>query len=119
MENKIKFAIDNVKVIDENFTTGCKDEDNTDKLSDDSKKKISSDKLSNEKPLKKKISKKKNDLHLCCQSNEKDKKCIRKSDQKEFDIEKRRFSKKTCLTKPIKGFSMKSSCAPYKDCIKK
>ena len=46
----------------------------------------------------------------CCQSTEKD--------QKEFDIEKRRFSKKTCLTKPIKGFTMKSSCAPYKDCKK-
>ena len=54
----------------------------------------------------------------CCQSTEKDKKCIRKSDKKEFDIEKRRFSKKTCLTKSIKGFTMKSSCAPYKDCKK-
>ena len=61
----------------------------------------------------------KNVVPSCCQSTEKDKKCIRKSDQKEFDIEKRRFSKKTCLTKPIKGFSMKSSCAPYKDCKKK
>ena len=60
---------------------------------------------------------KKNALHSCCKSTEKDKKCIRKSDKKEFNIEKRRFSKKTCMTKPIKGFSMKSSCAPYKDCI--
>jgi hypothetical protein len=33
-------------------------------------------------------------------------------------LEKRRFSKNTCLTKPIKGFTMKSSCTPYKDCIK-
>ena len=55
---------------------------------------------------------------LCCQSTKKDKTCIRKSDQKEFNIEKRKFSKETCLTKPIKGFTMKSSCAPYKDCIK-
>ena len=70
------------------------------------------------KKLSKKTSKK-TSKKLCCKSTEKDKKCIRKSDQKEFDIEKRRFSKKTCLTKPIKGFTMKSSCAPYKDCKKK
>jgi len=55
---------------------------------------------------------------LCCQTNENDKSCVRKSDQKEFDIAKRRFSKKDCTTKPIKGFSMRSSCAPYKDCAK-
>jgi len=54
----------------------------------------------------------------CCKANKKDKKCVRKSDNKEFDIKKRRYSKKTCLTKPIKGFTMKSSCAPYSDCKK-
>jgi len=54
----------------------------------------------------------------CCSTTEKDKKCARKSDKKEFDIEERKFSKKDCLTKPIKGFTMKSSCAPYKDCKK-
>jgi hypothetical protein len=54
----------------------------------------------------------------CCSATKKDKKCIRKSDKKEFDIKKRKFSKKDCLTKPIKGFTMKSSCAPYKDCKK-
>jgi hypothetical protein len=54
----------------------------------------------------------------CCKTTKKDKKCIRKSDNKEFDIKKRKFSKKQCLSKTIKGFSMKSSCAPYKDCIK-
>ena len=54
----------------------------------------------------------------CCKTTKKDKKCTRNSDKKEFDIKKRRFSKKTCLTKKIKGFSMKSSCAPYKDCKK-
>ena len=61
---------------------------------------------------------KKQSKKICCKSTEKDKKCVRKSDKKEFDLEKRRFSKKTCLTKPIKGFTMKSSCAPYKDCKK-
>ena len=55
---------------------------------------------------------------LCCQTNANDKSCVRKSDQKEFDIANRRFSKKDCLTKPIKGFTMRSSCAPYKDCQK-
>ena len=55
---------------------------------------------------------------LCCQTNANDKSCVRKSDKKEFDIANRRFSKKDCLTKPIKGFTMRSSCAPYKDCTK-
>lgn len=61
---------------------------------------------------------KKTSKKSCCSSTNKDKKCVRKSDNKEFDIKKRRFSKKTCLTKPIKGFTMRSSCAPYKDCKK-
>jgi hypothetical protein len=61
---------------------------------------------------------KKTSKKLCCSVNKKDKNCVRKSDKKEFNIEKRRFSKKTCLTKPVKGYSMKSSCAPYKDCKK-
>jgi len=65
-----------------------------------------------------KKSSKKSSKKNCCTTNKKDKKCVRKSDNKEFDIEKRRFSKKTCLTRPIKGFTMKSSCAPYIDCKK-
>jgi hypothetical protein len=65
-----------------------------------------------------KKSTKKSSKKSCCQANKKDKKCVRNSDKKEFDIEKRRFSKKTCLTKPIKGITMKSSCAPYSDCKK-
>jgi hypothetical protein len=77
------------------------------------------DKKTSKKISKKTSKKTSKKSKLCCQSTEKDKKCIRKSDEKEFDIEKRRFSKKTCLTKPIKGFTMKSSCAPYKDCKKK
>jgi hypothetical protein len=55
----------------------------------------------------------------CCKATDKDKKCVRKSDNKEFDIENRKFSKEKCLTQPIKGFTMTSSCAPYKDCKKK
>jgi hypothetical protein len=73
------------------------------------------------KKLSKKLSKKISggeSKKLCCQTNATDKSCVRKSDQKEFDIANRRFSKKDCLTKPIKGFTMRSSCAPYKDCAK-
>ena len=50
----------------------------------------------------------------CCRSNNKDKSCIRKSDKKVFKLP-RRFSKKKC--KNPKGFTMRSSCAPYKDCF--
>ena len=52
----------------------------------------------------------------CCSSTKKDKKCIRKSDEKTFNLP-RKFSKKKC--KHIKGFTMRSSCAPYKDCSNK
>ena len=50
----------------------------------------------------------------CCNHSKKDKQCIRKSDQKTFKLP-RRFSRKKCR-KP-KGFTMRSSCAPYKDCF--
>jgi superoxide dismutase, Cu-Zn family len=52
----------------------------------------------------------------CC-SNTKKKTCMRKFDKKIFSLP-RKFSKKKCLGK-IKGFSMKSSCAPYKNCKQK
>ena len=52
----------------------------------------------------------------CC-SNTKKKTCIRNSDKKVFTLP-RKFSKKKCLGK-IKGFTMKSSCAPYKNCKQK
>lgn len=45
-------------------------------------------------------------------------KCTRKSDGKIFNLP-RKFSRKTCLSKPVNGFTMKASCAPYKDCKKK
>ena len=55
----------------------------------------------------------------CCRSSKKSKKskkCKRK-DGKEFSLP-RRFSKKKCLTQKVRGFTMRSSCAPYKYCKK-
>ena len=51
----------------------------------------------------------------CCKSTKKDKQCVRKSDGKIFTLP-RRFSKNKCK-KGVKGFTMRSSCAPYKDCL--
>jgi len=56
-------------------------------------------------------------MNTCCSSNTSDKECVRKSDGKVFELP-RRFSKKRCK-KGIKGFTMRSSCAPYKDCLTK
>jgi superoxide dismutase, Cu-Zn family len=50
----------------------------------------------------------------CCE-HKNEKSCLRTLDKKMFKLP-RKFSKKDCLTKKIKGFSMKSSCAPYKNC---
>ena len=52
----------------------------------------------------------------CCNHIKKDKQCRRKSDKKTFKLP-RRFSKKKC--QKSKGFTMRSSCAPYKECFKK
>ena len=51
----------------------------------------------------------------CCNHKNKDKACIRKSDKKVFNLP-RKFSRKKC--KVAKGFTMRASCAPYKDCFK-
>lgn len=51
----------------------------------------------------------------CCNHASTDTQCKRKSDGKIFDLP-RKYSRKRCR-KP-KGFTMKSSCAPYKDCYK-
>ena len=51
----------------------------------------------------------------CCKHKKKDLKCIRKADNKKFKLP-RKFSKEKCINTNIKGFSMKSSCAPYKNC---
>ena len=53
----------------------------------------------------------------CCKSTRKNKKCIRK-DGKHFSLQ-RRFSKKKCIKGPVKGFTMRASCAPYKFCKQK
>lgn len=51
----------------------------------------------------------------CCIVDEtKSKKCQRKSDGKVFELP-RRFSRKKC-SQGIRGFTMRSSCAPFKDC---
>jgi Cu-Zn family superoxide dismutase len=54
-------------------------------------------------------------MKSCCDSDKNDKICKR-YDGKTFKLP-RRFSKKKCLTKK-KGFSMRSSCSPYKKCMK-
>ena len=51
----------------------------------------------------------------CCKHSSKHKNCIRRSDGKIFNLP-RRFSRKRCLSGKIRGFSMRSSCSPYKDC---
>ena len=53
----------------------------------------------------------------CCSHSPDAKECIRKKDNKIFKLP-RKFSKDQCDTK-IKGFSMKSSCAPYIYCKNK
>lgn len=53
----------------------------------------------------------------CCKITNKNKKCIRKEDGKVFSFP-RKYNKKKCLTQPIKGFTMRSSCAPFKYCNK-
>ena len=45
--------------------------------------------------------------------------CQRYSDKKPFDVTHRKYSKKECVTEPIKGFTMRASCAPFKDCKNK
>jgi len=52
----------------------------------------------------------------CCNHTNKKKKCKR-NDGKLFDLP-RRFTRKKCLTNKIKGFTMRSSCAPYIMCKK-
>ena len=50
----------------------------------------------------------------CCHATKNYKECVRKSDNKTFKLP-RKFSKKRCMNK-IVGFTMRASCAPYKDC---
>ena len=50
----------------------------------------------------------------CCNKSISMKKCTRK-DGKKFAFP-RRFSRNRCIKGPIRGFTMRSSCAPYKYC---
>lgn len=50
----------------------------------------------------------------CCNISRHRQKCKRRSDGKMFKLP-RRFTKKKCRN--ARGFTMKSSCAPYKDCF--
>ena len=54
-------------------------------------------------------------LPSCCRSTPKAQRCIRGSDKKTFALP-RKFSKQDCMRKPIKGFTMRASCAPYLGC---
>lgn len=50
----------------------------------------------------------------CAKSSKKTKQCIRK-DGKVFQLP-RRFTRGRCIKGPVRGFTMRSSCAPYKFC---
>ena len=52
----------------------------------------------------------------CCKHTARNKKCIRLKDKKVFKLP-RKYSKTKC--KRPRGFTMKSSCAPYKFCSRK
>ena len=52
-------------------------------------------------------------MRSCCDHNINAKICIRTKDRKRFVLP-RKFSKKQC--KKPRGFTMRSSCAPYKGC---
>lgn len=52
----------------------------------------------------------------CCKSGPKNRKCVRSSNKKVFNLP-RKFSLLQCLLGP-RGFTMRASCAPYKNCKK-
>ena len=54
-------------------------------------------------------------MKKCCDAKPGDKKCIRNSDKKVFNLP-RKFTLAQCM-KPIKGFSMRASCAAFLNCI--
>lgn len=53
-------------------------------------------------------------MRNCCKHKPTDKRCIRKSDGKVFNLP-RKFSKTKCM-QGVKGFTARASCAPYKGC---
>ena len=56
-------------------------------------------------------------MKSCCLNNNNTSKCRRPRDGKVFRLP-RRFTRRQCLKGPIRGFSMRSSCAPYIYCRK-
>jgi len=55
--------------------------------------------------------------NCCAKTSKKTKQCIR-GDGKVFQLP-RRFTRVKCIKGPVRGFSMRSSCAPYKFCKSK
>ena len=51
----------------------------------------------------------------CCLHTDKDAECVRKDDNRIFKLP-RKFSRKRCIKNPVRGFTMRSSCAPYRKC---
>ena len=54
-------------------------------------------------------------IQSCCTHSLYSRVCMRKKDNKIFTLP-RRFSKEKCMKTRKKGFTMRSSCAPYRDC---
>jgi hypothetical protein len=54
--------------------------------------------------------------HDCCSANSKKKWCTDKTTGKVFKLP-RKFSKAACTRGPIRGFTMRASCAPYRGCL--
>jgi hypothetical protein len=56
-------------------------------------------------------------MKTCCLHNMRSKSCVRKQDKKVFQLP-RRFTRKRCVEGQVRGFTMRSSCAPYQFCKK-
>ena len=54
-------------------------------------------------------------IQSCCAPSLYSRLCMRKKDNKIFTLP-RRFSKDKCMKTRKKGFTMRSSCSPYRDC---
>ena len=52
-------------------------------------------------------------MKSCNKSGPNNKKCVRTSNKKVFNLP-RKFTKLACLTRIIRGFTMRASCAPWK-----
>jgi len=57
-------------------------------------------------------------MKSCCKAGPKNKVCIRFTNKKLFSLP-RKFSKVKCMMGKIKGFTMRASCAPFKNCKRK